>query len=207
MYTPSHTLQSSSDGSFFKVNGCSRRWQGFCSFSCSGPRVLNELISLRHQTVCNPFFKSTLKTYIFLTSVEILSHPCSSSVVSFFVCCSSPPNTGRVCVCVCVRACMCAHIQVCIFYIMYASVIPMGVFLCKAARAGERELIVLIYSLLFYMCDRYLAMLYCAGNCENLCAGAGVNLPSNHEQAQAQSGAPEGGEEDGGDVQQQQRVR
>ena len=65
VYTPSHTLRSSSDTRMLEIQQYKRKTHGFYTFSSFGPHIWNSLPQdLRHcSTLSSP--KTKLKTFLF----------------------------------------------------------------------------------------------------------------------------------------------
>ena len=65
VYTPSHTLHSSSDTRMLEIQQYKRKTHGFRTFSCFGPHIWNSLPQdLRHCSTLSSF-KAKLKTFLF----------------------------------------------------------------------------------------------------------------------------------------------
>ena len=65
VYTPSHTLHSSSDTHVLEIQQYKCKTHGFCTFSCFGPHIWNSLPQdLRHCSTLSSF-KAKLKTFLF----------------------------------------------------------------------------------------------------------------------------------------------
>ena len=65
VYTPSHTLRSSSDTGMLKIQQYKRKRHGFRAFSCFGPHIWNLLPQdLRHCSTLSSF-KAKLKIFLF----------------------------------------------------------------------------------------------------------------------------------------------
>ena len=65
VYTPSHTLCSSSDTRMLEIQQYKRKTHGFHTFSCFGTHIWNSLPQdLRHCSTLSPF-KAKLKTFLF----------------------------------------------------------------------------------------------------------------------------------------------
>ena len=65
VYTPSHTLCSSSDTRMLKIQQYKHKSHGFCAFPCFGPHIWNWLPQdLRHCSTLSSF-KAKLKTFLF----------------------------------------------------------------------------------------------------------------------------------------------
>ena len=65
VYTPSHTLHSSSDTHRLEIQQYKRKTHGFHTFSCFGPHIWNSLTQdLRHCSTLSSF-KAKLKTFLF----------------------------------------------------------------------------------------------------------------------------------------------
>ena len=65
VYTPSHTLRSSSDTRILKIQQYKRKTRGFRTFSGSGPNIWNSLPQdFRHCSTLSSF-KAKLKTFFF----------------------------------------------------------------------------------------------------------------------------------------------
>ena len=65
VYTPSHTLRSSSDTRMLEIQQHKCKTHGFCTFSCFEPHIWNSLPQdLRHCSTLSSF-KSKLKTFLF----------------------------------------------------------------------------------------------------------------------------------------------
>ena len=65
LYSPSHSLRSSSDTRIFKLRRFNRKTQGFRSFSHFGPHIWNNLpLDVRHSTTLFSF-KIKLRTFRF----------------------------------------------------------------------------------------------------------------------------------------------
>ena len=68
VYTPSHTLRSSSDTRILKIQQYKGQTHGFRTFSCFGLRIWNSLPhDLRHCSTLSSF-KAKLKTFLFCPS-------------------------------------------------------------------------------------------------------------------------------------------
>ena len=65
VYTPSHTLCSSSDTCMLEIQQYKCKTHGFCTFSCFGPHIWNSLPQdLRHCSTLSSF-KAKLNTFLF----------------------------------------------------------------------------------------------------------------------------------------------
>ena len=65
VYTPSHTLRSSSDTRMLKIQQYRRKTHGFRTFSCFGPHIWNSLPqNLRHCSTLSSF-EAKQKTFLF----------------------------------------------------------------------------------------------------------------------------------------------
>ena len=65
VYTPSHTLCSSSDTHMLEIQQYKHKTRGFRTFSCFGSHIWNSILQdLRHCST-HPSFKAKLKTFLF----------------------------------------------------------------------------------------------------------------------------------------------
>ena len=62
VYTPSHTLRSSSDTHMLEIQQYKRKTHGLCTFSCFGPHIWKSLP--QHCSTLSSF-KAKLKTFLF----------------------------------------------------------------------------------------------------------------------------------------------
>ena len=99
VYTPSHTLCSSSDTRMLEIQQYKHKTHGFRAFSGFGPHIWN---SLPQDCSFLSSFKDKLKTFLFSQYFHpnLYQYPVSATV-SVCVCVYE-----CVCVCACVRACM-----------------------------------------------------------------------------------------------------
>ena len=105
VYTPSHTLRSSSDIRMLKIQQYKLKTYGFRTFSCFGPHIWNSLPQdLRHCSTLLSF-----KTKLSLPLLTVFS----SQLISVPSFCYSHCVCVCVCVCVCMRACV--RVCVCVY--------------------------------------------------------------------------------------------
>ena len=108
VYTPSHTLRSSSDTHMLEIQQYKCKTHGFRTFSCFGPHIWNSLPQdLRHCSTLSSF-KAKLKTFLFSQYFHPnwYQYPVSATVS---VCvCVCVGWVGGGCVRACVRVCVCA---------------------------------------------------------------------------------------------------